>query len=653
MAEFLSAGVKITEIDAGTIVPTVSNSIGVFAGNFSKGPVGAYTLITSVTDLISFYGLPTNTNYNDWYQAYNFLQYGNKLLVSRAANVDGIAAEISGITVSGDVTTGNVVAITGVTSGLTVGNFVAFEDGTSGGSKISNTYEISSIVTDTSITLDRNVEELVDGDTYNKIFSVTRTMNGVFEATSDGTVVTDYLSTAVVIENATDFETKESTSITFNEATAKLKIIARSTGAWSSNLEVAIALPSAFGQTVPSLAFDGISLDSLYEYVPTGTEVALIVKLDGTIVETWNVDFDENAKDFNNKSNYIENVINSKSSYIFVKDNTANTSPIENYIHTVGGASSSTVGSTISLALGLDSEIVPAHILNAYDLFLNKEELDIDIVIANETNSSAVVDLVEERKDCIGFIGATYSSVVGQKSALAVGNLIEWRKGTGAFSTDNVSVNSMFAVACGNYKYQYDRYNDKYRWVNIAGDIAGLRAQTSMNRASWWASAGLERGQVKNVTKLAFNPTQGQRDLMYKNSINPIVSFPGQGTVMFGQKTLLSAASSFDRVNVRGLFNTMERALGKMAKFQVMEFNDNFTRNRIVSMIKPYLSSVQAGRGIQDFLVVCDESNNTSDVISRNQLVVDIYIKPTFVAEFIQLRFTNAGTNSFAEVIGG
>lgn len=197
------------------------------------------------------------------------------------------------------------------------------------------------------------------------------------------------------------------------------------------------------------------------------------------------------------------------------------------------------------------------------------------------------------------------------------------------------------------------RYNDKNRWVNIAGDIAGLRAQTSMNRASWWASAGLERGQIKNVKKLAFNPKKSHRDLLYKNGINPIVSFPGQGVVMWGQKTLLDKASSFDRVNVRGLFNTLERSLSKMAKYQVMEFNDNFTRNRIISMIKPFLSSVQAGRGIQDFLVVCDTTNNTADVISRNQLVVDVYIKPTYVAEFIHLKFTNAGTNSFSEVIGG
>lgn len=744
MAETLSPGVFLEEVDASTIVPTVSNSICVFSGDFSQGPVGTYTLITSVSDLISYYGYPTNLNYNDWYQAYNFLQYGNKLLVSRAADVGGTATEVSGITVTADVTTGSTVAITGVTSGLSVGDFVSFEDATTGGADLTYIYEIVSIVADTSIELDRSVETTIDGDVYNKVFTVTQAMNGLFEATSSVDVGTDttlvvtadeavgqtviemadttglsgglyvafednvsgsvnlnniykiitvttdvsieldkalvesvnvtggfdavftvalgeavynnyeYLGNSVVIENATDFETKEP-SIAFTDSTdSKLKIIARSPGAWSADLEIAIATPSAFAQTIPSFAFSGIALDELFEYAPTGTEIGIIVKLNAEIVETWTVDFDATARDFNNKSTYVENVINSKSSYIFVKDNTANASDIKDYLYTIGGSSTSTSGSTISLVYGANSTVGIDDLADGYDLFSNKEEIDIDIIIGNELDYGvSCKNLADTRKDCIGFIGAPYESSVGQKSATAVSNLIAWRNGSGAYTSNNINYNNMFVVSCGNYKYQYDRYNDKYRWINIAGDIAGLRAQTSQNRASWWASAGLERGQVKNVTKLAFNPTQGQRDLLYKSSINPIVSFPGQGSVMWGQKTLLAKPSSFDRVNVRGLFNTMERALSKMAKFQIMEFNDGFTRNRIVSMIKPYLSSVQAGRGIQDYLVICDESNNTADIISRNQLIVDIYIKPTYVSEFIILRFTNAGTNSFSEVIGG
>jgi len=637
MAEMLSPGVFVTEVDASTIVPTVSNSIAVFGGKFVKGPVGQYTLISSVDDLISFYGKPTNTNYNDFYQAYNFLQYGNKLLVSRAANVGGTSTFADEVAAAEALANDTTVAVAD-TSALEVGAFVTFDAQDA-------VYRITAVVADTSIELDRGLEaDLAAGTNINIWTADTNGVAEVLDATSTATIdVNDYVANMMVIENKDDFDMKE-TSIAMSNADAKLKIIARSPGAWASGLEVAIANPAAFGATTPSEAFAGISLDGLYEYAPTGTEVAVVVRYNGEIVETFTVDFDETAKDYNNKSTYIENVINNQSNYIFVKDNTANTDSVADMCASVNGVA----GSVVTLSLAMDSDIQNDDIIDAYDIFSNKEELDIDIVIGNERDGGAAAkELVDTRRDCIAFIGANYADTVGKKSATAVANLVEWRQ-SGA-----VNYNNMFVVAVGNYKYQYDRYNDKYRWVNIAGDIAGLRAQTSMNRASWWASAGLERGQIKNVTKIAFNPTQGQRDILYKNGLNPVCSFPGQGTVMWGQKTLLDKPSSFDRVNVRGLFNTMERALSKMAKYQVMEFNDNFTRNRIVSMVKPYLSSVKAGRGIQDFLVICDESNNTADVISRNQLVVDIYIKPTYVAEFIQLRFTNAGTNSFAEVIGG
>ncbi|WXB47900.1 tail sheath [Vibrio phage VB_VaC_TDDLMA] len=648
MAEMLSPGVFVTEIDASQIAPTVSNSIGVFAGNFDKGPVEDYTLITNVDELINFYGLPSDVNYNDWYQAYNFLQYANKLYLARAANTGGSATPIVGETLIAPITANSTDTVSvSDDANFSVGQLVSF-----GGSETNTTVYYVTAVDDSagseSITLDRNVEDdFIIGDEIN---TVAIALNGVFEAVdtvASGEAVTndyEYLEKNLTILNSDDFETKE-TSIAFTNSTdSKLKIIARSPGDWSKDLEIAIATPSAFNAATPSLAFDGIALDDLFEYFPTGTEVGVIIRLDDEIVETFTVDFDENAKDSFNKSTYIETVINNNSEYIFVKENTANTDPIKDYCFEVNG----TTGSTISLVLGTDSDIQADDLLTAYELWSNKEEIDIDIVIANELDGGvSAKNLVEERKDCIAFIGAYYSDTVGKKATTAVSNLVDWRK------TGDLNFNNMFCVACGNYKYQYDRYNDKNRWVNIAGDIAGLRAQTSTNRASWWASAGLERGQIQNVKKLAFNPKQAHRDILYKNGINPIVTFPGQGTVMWGQKTLLDKASSFDRVNVRGLFNTLERSLSKMAKYQVMEFNDNFTRNRIVSMIKPFLSSVQAGRGIQDFLVICDTTNNTADVISRNQLVVDIYIKPTYVAEFIHLRFTNAGTNSFAEVIGG
>ncbi|NQU33995.1 MAG: phage tail sheath subtilisin-like domain-containing protein, partial [Bacteroidetes bacterium] len=744
--------------------PNVSNSVCVFAGDFVKGPVDTYILVTSVDDLITYFGLPSNTNYNDWYSAYNHLQYSNKLYLSRAANTGGTATAIASevldaaitgvaspvaeittidceadttsslnnkywllnspttsyyvwynvgaagtdpavagktgievalvendtasavatatqlvITALGDFTatvdtitvtvtnaaggavttaadgdTGWTAAWTATTSGtgilsfnavsaanFTVGDLVSF-----GVDAVTSLvyYEVTAI-SSLIVYLDRVVaEDYVLSDVVNA-FAVTK--NGVAEAISAGgsEVANDYLylDDYTPILNLSDFETKES-AIAMTGANAKLKIIARSPGTWSEDIEICIANPSAFGTTVTSEAFDGVALDDLFEYPATGTEVGIVIKVAGIIEETYIVSFVTTAKDSSNKSAYIETVINNSSRYIFVKDNTANATTIDNYCFTVDDIA----GSTISLVGATDASITAANLTAAYDLWSNKEAVDIDMIIGNETDAGvSAKNLAVTRADCFAFIGAVYADTVGKKASEAVTSLVAWRK------TGDLNYNSMFVVACPNYKYQYDLYNDKNRWVNVAGDIAGLRARTNTNRASWWASAGLERGQIKNVKKLAFNPNQAQRDILYKNGLNPIVSFPGQGTVMWGQKTLLAKPSSFDRVNVRGLFNTLERSLGKMAKYQVMEFNDNFTRNRIVSMIKPYLGSVLAGRGIQDFLVICDTSNNTADVISRNKLIVDIYIKPTFVAEFILLRFTNAGTNSFAEIIGG
>jgi len=641
----LNPGVYVTEINASTIAPVVSNSIAVFAGDFVKGPVGESTIITSVGDLINFYGKPTNNNYNDFYQAYNFLHYGNKLLISRASNIGGTGTPISGETVSTAITASTATTPdVSVTNGASfnIGDIIAF-DTTTGSPDLANQYIVKAITANV-ITL--NTIPVADISMGSSIYSVIRSMNGVAEAISVGgtpPTADQMFADLMVISNPSEYANVE-TSIPFSSTTAKLKLIARNPGAWASNLEIAIATPAAFGAATPSEAFTGVALDALFEYAPTGSEVGIIIRENGTIVETWTVSFDPTAKDHNNKSTYVETVINNMSSYIYAKDNTANTAVIEDSCATVNGV----VGSTITMAYASDSAIQADDLLNAYDIFSNKETLDVDIVIANELDGGVSAKaLVDARQDCIGFIGANYSDVVGQKSAVATANLVSWRK-TGLINYEN-----MFLVAAGNYAYQYDRYNDRYRWINIAGHIAGLRAETSTKRASWWASAGLERGQLKGITKLAFNPTAGQRDMLYKNGVNPVVSFSGQGVVMWGQKTLLSKPSSFDRVNTRGLFNTLERSLSRMAKYQVMEFNDNFTRNRIVSMIKPYLSGVQAGRGIQDFLVICDTSNNTPDVIAKNQLVVDIYIKPTYVAEFINLRFTNAGTNSFATVIGG
>lgn len=456
-----------------------------------------------------------------------------------------------------------------------------------------------------------------------------------------------------IITNDTVFDDNYD-SIGFTSPKSKVKFISRNPGKWSKNIKICIARPESFELNdisenhVPRYAFTGILVDDFFEYAPKDGQVAVLIydEESGQVVETYIASFDKDAKDSNNKSMYIETLINKNSDYVFCKVNEANNSEIADYTlrYSVDeNGNSKYLGTTLALKNGEDSSIQADDLIDAYGLFENKEEIDIDNVIGNELDGGkTAINLVTVRKDCIAFIGAYYDDVVNKKSQKAVENLVQWRK------TGDLNVNSMFSVAIGNYAQIYNKYSDKNIWVNMAGMCAGLRSQTSKNYDSWWASAGLERGQLQNIIKLAFNPTQAQRDTLYKNSINPVATFPSLGTVLWGQKTLLGNASSFDRVNVRALFNTLERALAKMAKTTVMEFNDTYTRSRICSEIKPYLAQVQAGRGIQGFMVVCDESNNTPQIIANNQLVVDIYIQPTYVAEMIRLNFINSGTNSFS-----
>jgi len=431
-------------------------------------------------------------------------------------------------------------------------------------------YQIVEIdYTDDFIVLDRGLEtmSLAAGTAIN---TWTQTMNGVVEATistntSDvvyaGQTIKvpnsavdnyySYVNDLVNVKNYADFENIESSIRFSGVSNTKLKFIARNPGTWANDLQICIAKPNSFlanaanrANHLTRYAFEGIVLDDLFEYAPTDTEIAIIIKYGTEIVEIFTVDLNQSAKDYNNKSTYIETVINTTSKYVYVKNNVDN-STIADYVLVYNPTTSTYIGTTLTLGYAADSEINTADLLTAYELFSNKEDIDIDIVIANELdNGVSARNLVDTRGDCIGFIGANHSDLVGQKSAIAVSNLIDWR------TSGSLNYNDMFIVACGNYKYQYDRYNDRYRWVNIAGDIGGLRAQTTSNRASWWASAGLERGQIQNAIKLAFNPTQGQRDMLYKNGINPICSFPGQGIVMWGQKTLLDKPSSS---NINGL----------------------------------------------------------------------------------------------------
>jgi len=258
-----------------------------------------------------------------------------------------------------------------------------------------------------------------------------------------------------------------------------------------------------------------------------------------------------------------------------------------------------------------------------------------------------IVDLCDKRKDCIAFLSPTpQSDYINKDTGTATNNLLTYRK-------SSLNKNSSYAVLDSGYKYMYDNFNGVYRYVPLNADIAGLLARTEVENEAWFSPAGFNRGQIRGVVKLAVNPRQAHRDDLYKNSINPVVSFPGEGTILFGDKTMQTKPSAFDRINVRRLFIILEKAIATAAKFQLFEFNDEFTRSQFRNLIIPFLRDIQARRGVQDFKVVCDESNNTGSVIDRNEFVADIFIKPNRSINFIQLNFIATASGVSFEEVGG
>jgi phage tail sheath protein FI len=242
------------------------------------------------------------------------------------------------------------------------------------------------------------------------------------------------------------------------------------------------------------------------------------------------------------------------------------------------------------------------------------------------------------------FLSPELSDVVGVTPSQQPINVVDYRN-------NQISVNSSYAEIDSGWKYQYDRYNDKYRWVPLNGDVAGLCARTDFVADPWFSPSGYNRGQIRNVVKLAYSPGKTDRDTLYKAGINPVVTFPGQGTILFGDKTMQAKPSAFDRINVRRLFIVLEKAVATAAKFQLFEFNDQFTRAQFRNLVEPFLRDVQGRRGITDFKVVCDETNNTGDVIDRNEFRADIFVKPARSINFITLTFVATRSSiSFEEV---
>ena len=653
MAFQLSPGVLVQEQDATNVVPAVATTIGGFVGNFSWGPVGEIVTIDSENNLVSRFGKPIDGTYSsaqDFLTASSYLAYGAALKVVRAAPTTSV----------------NAVAEAGATA-VQIKNEDHYEQSFANG-----TNNVGPWAAKYPGTLGNNLKvSMADLATYSatSVASIAVTAGGSgFTSAPTVTIADPAVGSNVATATATlTGDAVTSIAVTFAGAgygVAPTVTISGGggTGATATaTLTTAWEYRTAFDYSPVTTAFgadNGVVGDEMHIIVID--EDGGITGKAGTILEKFaGVSKASDAKDDNNQSNYYKDVINQRSKWIWWMDHptagtnwgTATTSSTTTYAY----LDDSDTDKTVSLgalsgvddsALGTDVAATSSEIQGGFDLFANDELVDVNLIVTGGHSQAdcdyAIDNIAEIRKDCMVFISPQKGNVVnnaGSELTDTVNELINYTR-------------SSYAVMDSGWKYMYDKYNDKYHWVPCNGDTAGACVTADLEADPWFSPAGYNRGAIKNAVKLAYSPGKADRDELYRNGINPIVGFPGNGIVLFGDKTLLARPSAFNRINVRRLFITVEKAIATAAKFQLFEFNDAFTRAQFVSLVEPFLRDVQGRRGIYDFRVVCDETNNTAAVVDANEFRADIFIKPARSINFITLTFVATRTGISFEELG-
>ena len=639
MAFQVSPGVLVQEKDLTRIIPAVSTSIGAVAFQATQGPLDEVVSISSEQELVSTFGKPNSTTFEGFFTAANFLAYSNSLRVVRVQN-----SSVSNATESG--------------SAFVVKNTTDYQDNYADGSA-----SVGLWAARTAGAWGNNLR--IDSCPSATVYEETSKTTVNDSSTSVGdTVVTVTSGTGISagdIVNFGDNYEYRVVSVATNDLTIVRKEEPQYFGASdSSGLHATITdgaqvrrrwrhydLFDKAPGTSPYAQANGGSGDELHIVVVD--EDGGISGTKGEVLEIFGaLSKGSDAKTPQGSTNYYPDVIYNSSNYIYWMDHNSSGS---NWGSAVSGTTftSVTTVSEVSLQSGSDgSAATTAQKLTAYEKFSDAETVDVGLIMAGNGDATHIDNLItvaENRKDAVVFASPERADVVGVANAnTQKDNVVGFFNGIRS---------SSYVVFDSGYKYQYDRYNDVYRFVPLNGDIAGLAARTDLVADSWFSPAGLNRGIVRGAVKLAFNPQKSHRDELYRARINPVATFPGQGTVLFGDKTGLSAPSAFDRINVRRLFITLEKAISTASKFQLFEFNDEFTRANFRNIVEPFLREVQGRRGITDFLVVCDETNNTGEVIDRNEFVAEIFVKPARSINFITLQFIATRTGvSFDEVAG-
>ena len=700
MAFLVSPGVQVKEVDLTNVVPAVATSIGAIAGAFEKGPVSEVTSISSEEELVKIFGKPKNTSnqFETFYSAANFLQYSDALRVVRAeSGVLNATAGSTGLLIrntehylesfaDGQGSVGEWAARTAGIHGNSLGVSICSDATDYEQTAVTTTSAEESAgqttisVTDASVF---GVGDIVNfGESNNEEYEVTQ----VNDSGSSDTIVIKLkddpngAGLQNTISSGTNIRRRWRFYDLFDAAPGTSSFATQNGRGTSDELHIVV--------------YDRQGLISGFDVDSNGN------RTNGVLETFANLSKNNTAKSPQGDSIYYPDVIYRQSEFVYWMDhNTGGTNWGTDIDGTTGGdllldgtdSSSTDAGDKVlldstdggsdsgdnidledgtsgyaglgaptisNLSGGTDDYAVTAGELEiAYDRFEDTESLDVNLIIGGkgggagdsqstqDTHVTMLTALVEKRKDCVAFVSPFRSATVGLSSSTT--------------QTDNVinafdqCPSSSYVVFDSGYKYMYDKYNDVFRFVPLNGDIAGLCANTDQVADSFFSPAGFNRGRIRGAIKLSYNPNKAERDRLYRARVNPVVNFAGQGVTLFGDKTALNKPSAFDRINVRRLFLLLEKAIATAAKFQLFEFNDEFTRAQFRNLVEPFLRDVQGRRGISDFSVVADTTNNTGEVIDRNEFVADIFVKPNRSINFITLNFIATRTGVAFSEVGG
>jgi hypothetical protein len=691
----VSPGVNFSETDLTAGAQQVSVSDAAFAGPFTWGPVLAVKNVGSEDDLVAQFGKPDNTVAPSWFSAASFLAYSDLLHCVRAVGAAALNSTTLAKAQSGTVfgsgsfwksntgftTTGLVVGqtlvvnsaiytITAVTNASAVAVTPAPDAGVTNGTlsayglliKNQNDYETNFAtgvagfgawaakypsVLGSAIKVSICSSAAAFASTPAGSITLTagsNTVTGVGTNFSTDVQIGDFIVAGGQSLQVTAIASGTSLSVAVNA----FKTATYTTTNWSRKWEYNTLFDVAPG-TSPYASSRAGANDEMHVVVVDKT--GKFTSAAGTVLEHYAfLSKGSDAKSVNGDNNYYVTVLNTQSKYIWwlAAPGTNNASFGNSVIGTTFETDALPAVVTLTGGQGDNANVDDAALETAYDLFKNTDQVDISLVITGPASavlaSYVIQNICESRMDCVAFVSPLKTNVVNNVNG-EVAAITSFR---------NSLPSSSYAFLDSGWKYMHDKYNDVFRWIPLNGDTAGVAARSDTIADPWFSPAGVTRGNIKNVAKLAWNPKQLDRDDLYKIGVNPVVQFPGQGTVLWGDKTLLARPSAFDRINVRRLFIILEKTIARLSRTQLFEFNDEFTRSQFRNTVEPYLRDVKARRGVVDYRVICDDSNNTDAVVEQNKFVGDIYIKPARSINFVQLNFVAVRPNvSFQEVTGG